>query len=196
MLEKINKKLEFLEIVERSITNTKVERKNDSFLDLLERMKSLNSELEKEREFQPHHRSPLANTVIDNWYNRQKNNLVSTDISINMTDIKKNSKKNSLIETIDERNNVKTLKTTLTDSKEDSHIVQKKLGMIEVEKERSPIEIMQEEDDIERQENNNKKDDIVMERTTCIGAKGKNPGAIEIMQKKNLDVIDKTKKKE
>ena len=23
--------------------------------------------------------------MIDNWYNRQKNNLVSTDISINMT---------------------------------------------------------------------------------------------------------------
>ena len=28
----------------------------------------------------------------------------------------------------------------MTDSKEDSHIMQKKLGMIEVEKERSPIE--------------------------------------------------------
>ena len=58
-------------------------------MDLLERMKTLNSELEKEREFQPHHRSPLAKTVIDNWHYRQKNNLVSTDISINMTDIKK-----------------------------------------------------------------------------------------------------------
>ena len=80
--------------------------------------------------------------MIDNWHNGQKNNLVSTDISINMTDIKKNSKKNRLIETIDERNNVRTLKTTLTDSKEDSHIVQKKLGMIEVEKESSTIEII------------------------------------------------------
>ena len=66
-----------------------------------------------------------------------------------MIDIK-NSKKDSLIETIDER---KTLKTTLTDSKKDSHVVQKKSGMIEIEKERSHIEIMQEEDDIERQEN-------------------------------------------
>ena len=35
LLEKINKKLESLETMERSITNTKVERKNDSFLDLL-----------------------------------------------------------------------------------------------------------------------------------------------------------------
>ena len=95
--------------MERSITNTKVERKNDNFLDLLERMKALNSELEKAREFEPHHRSPLAKTMIDNWYNRQKNNLVSTDISINKTYIK-NSKKDSLIETIDERNDIKTLK--------------------------------------------------------------------------------------
>ena len=93
--------------------------------------------------------------MINTWHNRQKNYLVSTDIYINMTDIK-NSKKDSLIETIDERNDVKTLKTTLTDSKEDSHIVQKKLGMIEVEKERSPI---------------------------------------KIIQKKNLDIIDKDKEK-
>ena len=59
-----------------------------------------------------------------------------------MTDIK-NSKKNSLIETMDERSNVRTLKTTLTNSKEDSHMVQKKLGMIKVKKESSPIEIIQ-----------------------------------------------------
>ena len=77
--------------------------------------------------------------MIDNWHNRQKINLVNTDISINMINIK-NNKKDNLIETIDERNDIKTLKTTLTNSKEDSHIVQKKSGMIEVEKERSPIE--------------------------------------------------------
>ena len=74
--------------------------------------------------------------------------------------------------------------------------MQKKSGMIDVEKERSPIEIMQEEDDIEIQENNNKKDCIVMERTTRIVAKGKSPSAIEIIQKKNLDIIDEEKKKE
>ena len=124
LLEKINKKLEFLETMERSITNTIVERKNDNFLDLLERMKALNSKLEKEREFEPHHRSPLAKTMIDNWNNRQK-----------MTDIK-NSKKDNLIETSDERNDVKILKTTLTESKEDGHIMQQKSGMIEVEKEK------------------------------------------------------------
>ena len=36
---------------------------------------------------------------------------------------------------------------------------------------------------------------IVMERTTHIEAKGKNPSAIEIIQKKNLDIIDKDKEK-
>ena len=33
-------------------------------------MKALNSELEKEREFEPHHRSPLAKTMTDNWHNK------------------------------------------------------------------------------------------------------------------------------
>ena len=36
LLEKINKKLESLEIVEKSIINTRVEKKSDSFFDLQE----------------------------------------------------------------------------------------------------------------------------------------------------------------
>ena len=67
--------------------------------------------------------------------------------------------------------------------------------MIEVKEERSSTKIMQEEDDIERQENKNKKDGIVKERTTRIEAKGKSSSAIEIIQKKNLDIIDKDKEK-
>ena len=67
--------------------------------------------------------------------------------------------------------------------------------MIEVEKKNSPIEIMQEKDDIERQENKNKKDGIVKERITRIEAKGKSSSAIEIIQKKNLDIIDKDREK-
>ena len=61
MLDRINKKLESLEIVERYIVNTKVERKNDSFLDLLERMKTLNSELEKKENL---------NLIIDHLYQK------------------------------------------------------------------------------------------------------------------------------
>ena len=72
--------------------------------------------------------------MIDNWHNRQNDNLESTEISMNMTDIK-NSKKDSLIETSDEQNKLKILKTTLIEKKKSS-----------------PIEIMQEEDDKERQE--------------------------------------------
>ena len=81
-------------------------------MDLLERMKPLNSPLEKERQFEPHHKLPLVKTMTDNWHNRQKDNSVSTDISMNMTNIK-NSKKDSLIETSDEQNNLKILKFTL-----------------------------------------------------------------------------------
>ena len=66
LLDMNNKKLKSLENVERSTIYTKVERKNDSFLDLYERKKSLNSPLEKEREFKPHHRSPLTKTMTDN----------------------------------------------------------------------------------------------------------------------------------
>ena len=72
--------------------------------------------------------------MIDNWHIRQNDNLESTEISMNMTDIK-NSKKDSLIETSDEQNKLKILKTTLTEKKKSN-----------------PIEIMQEEDDKERQE--------------------------------------------
>ena len=72
--------------------------------------------------------------MIDNWHSRQNDNLESTEISMNMTDIK-NSKKDSLIETSDEQNKLKILKTTLTEKKKSN-----------------PIEIMQEEDDKERQE--------------------------------------------
>ena len=44
--------------------------------------------------------------------------------------------------------------------------------MIEVEKESSPIQIMQEKDDIERQKSTNKKDGLIIERTTRIEDKG------------------------
>ena len=53
-LDRINKKLESLEAAKRSVI---VEKKNDSFLDLYERLKALNSPLKNEREFEAHHRS-------------------------------------------------------------------------------------------------------------------------------------------
>ena len=59
------------------------ERKNGSFLYLSGRMKALNSE--KDRQFEPHHRSPLIKILTDNWHNRQMDSLVSTDRLINIT---------------------------------------------------------------------------------------------------------------
>ena len=65
-LDRINKKLESLENIDRSAIYTKEEKKSDSFLELYERMKTLNSPL-KSREFEPHHRSSSTNTIsIDN----------------------------------------------------------------------------------------------------------------------------------
>ena len=67
-LDIINKKLESLENIDRSAIYTKVEKKSDSFLDLYERMKALNSPLKQESKFEPHHRSSLTKTMIDNWH--------------------------------------------------------------------------------------------------------------------------------
>ena len=52
---------------------------------------------------------------------------------------------------------------------------------------------MQQKNDIERQKSNNKKDGLIMERTTRIEDKGKS--AIEIIQKKKLDIMDEYKEK-
>ena len=50
-------------------------------MDLLEKMKILNSPLEKEWDFELHHRSPLVKTMADNLHNeteRQKDSLIKT----------------------------------------------------------------------------------------------------------------------
>ena len=85
-LDRINKKLESLENIERSIT---VEiKKMIVFWTYLKKMKALNSE----REFEPHHRSPLTKSMTDNWHDRQMNNF---DRLINMT-CRKNDERNDL----------------------------------------------------------------------------------------------------
>ena len=66
-LDRINRKLESLENIDRFAIYTKVEKKNDSFLDLYERMTALNSPLKKEIEFEPHQRSSITETMTDNW---------------------------------------------------------------------------------------------------------------------------------
>ena len=106
-LDRINKKLEFLEAFQRSTT---IERKNDrdnrmdSFLDLHEKIKALNSE--QERNFEPHQRSSL---VTNNWHDRKNSSLVSTDKFINIT-CKKDEGRNNL-KTLDPSNFIKIQKT-------------------------------------------------------------------------------------
>ena len=150
-------------------------------MDLLEKLKVLNSE----REFELHHRSPLTKTMIDNWHNER--NSVIENWYINSS--RKYDRELKAIERpiiIAYKDNKKDF-----DKRKDySYVVQK---MIEVEKVRNSIEIMSEKDDIEGQENNNRKDGIVMETTTCIETIQKNPSAI--IQRKKLVIIDEDKEK-
>ena len=119
------------------------------------------------REFEPHHRSPLRKTMIDNWPNER--NIVIKNWHIN------NSRKDDRELQATKRPiaiSYKDNKEDFDERKDYSHIVQK---IIEVEKVRSSLE---------RQENNNRKDDI-------IETIQKNPSAI--IQKKKLNIIDEDK---
>ena len=119
------------------------------------------------REFEPHHRSPLTKTMIDNWPNER--NIVIENWHIN------NSRKDDRELQATKRPiaiSYKDNKEDFDERKDYSHIVQK---IIEVEKVRSSLE---------RQENNNRKDDI-------IETIQKNPSAI--IQKKKLNIIDEDK---
>ena len=136
--------MESLEAIERSTT---VERKNDrdnridSFLELYEKIKALNSE--QERNFEPHQRSSL---VTNNWHDRKNSSLVSTDGFIN------SSRKDDRELKVIERPKVIAYKDNKKDFDERNDYSQEMQKMIDVVKIRSSIE---------RQENNNRKDDII-----------------------------------
>ena len=91
-MDRINKKLESLEATERSVI---VERKNDSFLDLYERLKALNSPLKNEREFEPHHRSSSTKTMTDSCY---INNNLKKEIEQERTNTIVQDKEKEMIE--------------------------------------------------------------------------------------------------
>ena len=84
-LDIINKKLESLENIDRSAIYIKEEKKRDSFLDLYERLKALNSPLKNEREFEPHHRPSSTKTIIDSRY---INNNSKEEIDKNLPTLK------------------------------------------------------------------------------------------------------------
>ena len=86
-LDRINKKLKSLEATERSFI---VERKNDSFLDLYEILKTLNSPLKNERDFEPQYRSSSTKTMTDSWYinNNSKEEIDKTLQTLKVTNRK------------------------------------------------------------------------------------------------------------
>ena len=86
-LDRINKKLKSLEATKRSFI---VERKNDSFLDLYERLKALNSPLKNERDFEPQYRSSSTKTMTDSWYinNNSKEEIDKTLQTLKVTNRK------------------------------------------------------------------------------------------------------------
>ena len=96
-LNRINKKLKSLEATKRSVI---VERKNDSFLNLYERLKALNSPVKNEREFEPHHRSSLAKTMTDSCYikNNSKEEIDKNLQTLKATDIRVDRKTNPIEE--------------------------------------------------------------------------------------------------
>ena len=134
-LDRINKKLESLEAIERSVT---LERKNDSFLDLYERLRALNSPLKNEREFEPHHRSSSTKTMTDNWHinnNRKDETGLQT---LKATDIRVDRKidpvkdritriKEKIENFIKERSNIDSVRDTINEDKERDKI---KKGMV------------------------------------------------------------------
>ena len=76
-----------MEATERSFI---VERKNDSFLDLYERLKALNSPLKNERDFEPQYRSSSTKTMTDSWYinNNSKEEIDKTLQTLKVTNRK------------------------------------------------------------------------------------------------------------
>ena len=117
-LDRINRKLESLENIDRFAIYTKVEKKNDSFLDLYERMKALNSNYKKEIEFEPHHRSSFTETMTDNWY--INSNLKDMDKNLQM--LKATDRKISPIKEkvtrIKDRSTIESVREIINEDKE------------------------------------------------------------------------------
>ena len=127
-LDRINRKLESLENIDRSATYTKVEKKNDSFLDLYERMKALNSPLKQESKFEPHHRSSFTKTMTNNWY---INNNSKEIVDKNLKTLKAT---NSLVD--EETSPIKERVTRIEDKRKDRNTIKSVRDIINEDKER------------------------------------------------------------
>ena len=97
-----------MEATERSVI---VESKNDSFLDLYERLKALNSPLKNEREFEPHYRSSSTKTMTDSCY---INNNSKKEIDKNLQTLKATNRK-----VIEETDPIRERVTRIEDKRKD-----------------------------------------------------------------------------
>ena len=117
-----------------------VEKKNNSFLDLYERLKALNSPLKNEREFEPHHRSSLTKTMTNSCYinNNSKEEIDRNLQTLKATDIRVDRKTNPIEERvtciedktenfIKERSNIDSVRDIINEDKERDKI---KKGMV------------------------------------------------------------------
>ena len=125
-LDRINKKSESLEATERSVI---VEKKNDSFLDLYERLKALNSPLKNEREFEPHHRLSSTKTMTHNWHinNNRKDETglqtlkaidIKVDRKIDLVEERITRIEDKIENFIKERSNIDSVKDIINEDKE------------------------------------------------------------------------------
>ena len=115
-----------MEATERSVI---VERKKDSFLDLYERLKALNSPLKNEREFEPHHRSSSTKTMTDSWY---INNNSKKEIDKNLQTLKATDRR------VDEETGpIKEIVTCIEDKRKD--LIKERSTIINEDKERGTI---------------------------------------------------------
>ena len=117
-----------MEATERSVI---VERKNDSFLDLYERLKALNSPLKNEREFESHHRSSSTKPMTNSCYinNNKKEEIDKNLQTLKATDIRADRKTNPIEERvtriedkrkdfIKERSTIESVKDIINENKE------------------------------------------------------------------------------
>ena len=117
-----------MEATERSVI---VERKNDSVLDLYERLKALNSPLKIERESEPHHRSSSTKPMTNSCYinNNKKEEIDKNLQTLKATDIRADRKTNPIEERvtriedkrkdfIKERSTIESVKDIINENKE------------------------------------------------------------------------------
>ena len=136
-----------MEAIERSVI---VERKNDSFLDLYERLKALNSPLKNEREFEPHHRSSSTKPMTNSCYinNNKKEEIDKNLQTLKATDIRVDRKTNPIEERvtriedkrkdfIKERSTIESVRDIINEDKERDKI---RKGMVKETLESSNFE--------------------------------------------------------